>query len=56
MNERTVHYIDVSKMSEKELCQTLNIKYVPWYKSTLFWALAMCFSLPSIVLILEILK
>ena len=27
MNERTVHYIDVSKMTEQELCQTLNIKY-----------------------------
>lgn len=59
MNEakqRKVHYIDVSGMSEQELCQTLNIEYVPWYKSTLFWALAVCFSLPSMVLILEILK
>lgn len=56
ISKRKVHYIDVSKMSEKELCQTLNIEYVPWYKSTLFWALALCFSLPSIILILEILK
>ena len=56
MNERKVVYIDVSKMSEQELCQTLNIKYVPWYKSTLFWSMALCFSLPSIVSILEILK
>ena len=56
MNERTVHYIDASSMTEQELCQVLNIKYVPWYKSTLFWALSLCFSLPSIVLILEILK
>ena len=56
MNKRKVHYIDVSKMTEQELCQVLNIKYVPWYKSTLFWALAVCFSLPSMILILEILK
>jgi hypothetical protein len=56
MNERTVHYIDVSKMSEKELCKVLNIKYVPWYRSSLFWALALCFSLPSILIIVEIVK
>jgi hypothetical protein len=56
MNKRKVHYVDVSKMLEQELCQILNIKYVPWYKSTLFWALAVCFSLPSMILIVEILK
>jgi hypothetical protein len=56
MNKRTVHYIDVSKMTEQELCQTLNIKYVSWYRSSLFWALAVCFSLPSIIMIVEILK
>ena len=56
MNKRKVHYIDTSGMTEQELCQVLNMKYVPWSRSTLFWALAMCFSLPSIVLILEILK
>jgi hypothetical protein len=56
MTERKVHYIDVSRMSQKELCQTLNIEYVPWYKSGLFWALALCFTLPSITLIMEILK
>jgi hypothetical protein len=56
MNKRKVHYIDASGMSEQELCRVLNIKYVPWYKSTLFWALAVCFSLPSMILIFEILK
>ena len=55
MNKR-IHYIDVSKMTEKELCQVLNIKYVPWYKSTLFWSLALCFTSPSFILIVEILK
>jgi hypothetical protein len=56
MNKRTVHYIDVSKMSEKELCKVLNIKYVPWYQNSLFWALAVCFSLPSIMMIMGIVK
>lgn len=56
MNERKVHYIDVSKMSEKELCKILNIEYIPWYKSTLFWALVLYFSSNSIVVIVEILK
>lgn len=56
MNERKVHYIDVGGMSEQELCQTLNIKYVSCYKSTLFWALALSFTMSSIILIIEILK
>jgi len=56
VNGRKVHYIDVSKMTERELCQTLNIPYVPWYRSSMFWALALCFSLPSIMMIMEIVK
>ena len=56
MNGRNVIYIDASKMTEQELCQVLNIKYVPWYRSSMFWALAILFSLPSIVLIMEILR
>ena len=56
MNGRTVHCVDVSKMSEKELCKVLNIKYVPWYRSNMFWALAVCFSLPSIMMITDIVK
>jgi hypothetical protein len=56
MNGRTVHYIDVSKMTEQELCRTLNIAYVPWYRSSMFWTLALCFSLPSIMMIMEIVK
>ena len=56
MNGRKVHYIDVSKMTEQELCRTLNIEYVPWYRSSMFWALTLCFSLPSIVMIMGILK
>ena len=57
MNQRKVHYIDVSKMSEKELCETLNIPYVPWYCDSIFWALALVFTTPSILIItLEIFK
>jgi hypothetical protein len=56
MNGRNVIYIDASKMTEQELCQVLNIKYVPWYCSSMFWSLAILFSLPSIVLIMEILR
>lgn len=57
MNERQVHYIDVSKMSEKELCETLNIPYVPWYRDSIFLALALVFAMPSIfILILEVIK
>ena len=56
MNERTVHYIDVSKMTERELCETLNIPFVPWYRSSMFWALALCFTLPNLMIIMEILR
>ena len=56
MNGRKVHYIDVSKMNEREVCQLLNIEYVPWYRSSIFWALALYFSLHTIITIMEILK
>ena len=56
MNGRNVVYIDVSKMSEQELCRVLNIEYVPWYRSSMFWALALCFSLPSIMIIMRIVE
>lgn len=51
MKQRKVHYIDVSKMSEKELCQTLNVPYVPWYRSSIFLALALVFAMPSMLII-----
>ena len=53
MNQRKVIYIDVSKMSEQELCKTLEIEYVPWYKSSLFWLMALTFSMPSIVILIN---
>lgn len=56
MNERKITYIDVSKMTEKEVCEVLKIEYVPWYRSSLFWGLAICFTIPSIILLIEVLK
>lgn len=54
MNQRKVIYIDVSKMSEQELCETLGIEYVPWYKSSLFWSTSLIFSMPSIIMLVNI--
>jgi len=51
---RKIYYIDVSKMSEKELCDTLGLKDTPWYKSSLFWALALSFSMPSLLMLINI--
>ena len=57
INKRKVHYIDVSKMTEKELCKTLNIPYVPWYRDSIFLALALVFAMPSIfIVIMEVFK
>lgn len=55
MNGRKVIYIDVSKMSEKELCDTLGIEYIPWYKNSLFWLMVLTFSLPSVIMIFNLL-
>jgi len=52
MNNRKVHYIDVSKMSEKELCAVLNIPYVPFYKSSFFWGMLILLSLPALSILL----
>ena len=54
MNQQKVIYIDVSKMSEQELCETLKINYVSWYKSSLFWLMALTFSMPSVVTLINI--
>ncbi len=54
MNNRTTHYIDVSKMSEKELCDILGLEYTPWYKSSLFWTLALSFAMPSLLMLINI--
>ena len=48
---RNVIYIDVSGMTQKELCNTLGIKYVPWYKSSFFWLVFICLCLQPLALI-----
>lgn len=40
-SSQNIHYIDVSKMSEKEICSLLRIKSVPWYKDVFFWWLSL---------------
>lgn len=52
--DRKVHYIDVSKMTEKEICMLLDIEYVPWYRSPVFWALVLLFNVPTFLLIASI--
>ena len=56
MNERKVIIIDVSKMSLKEIHELLNIPYIPWYKSTTFWLLAILFCMPSIIQLMWVLR
>lgn len=50
-NGRKIYYIDVSNMTEKELCSVLGVKYVPWYKSAFFWAYALLFSMHSLMML-----
>ena len=52
---RKIHYIDASKMSERELCKVLNIEYIPWYRSLFFWALCLLFSMPSLLMLIKLL-
>lgn len=50
---RKIHYINVSNIFEKELCDTLGLQYAPWYKSSLIWALALSFSMPSLLMLIN---
>jgi hypothetical protein len=56
MIDRKIHYIDVSKMSEKEICALIGVKYVPWYRSSFFWSLLLLFTSPSLIVIMDLLK
>ena len=40
-SSQNIHNIDVSKMSEKEICSLPRIKSVPWYKDVFFWWLSL---------------
>jgi hypothetical protein len=56
MKDRKICYIDVSNMSQKEVCDLLRIEYAPWYKSSFFWLCALMFSMPSILMMIGNLK
>lgn len=49
MNEK-IKVIDVSNKTEKEVCEILGMKYVPWYRDSLFWSLVLVFIIPIIFL------
>jgi hypothetical protein len=49
MRKRKVHYVDVSKMSEKDLCKLLNIPYIPWYRSGIFWTVFLLVAMPFLL-------
>jgi hypothetical protein len=44
--DRKVHYIDVSKLTQKQVEELLGIEHVPIYKSWLFWALLIVLTQP----------
>ena len=56
IKERKVNCINVSNMTLQEVCRTLGIKYMPWYKDWMFWSLCIVFCSPSIIASLEILR
>lgn len=50
---RKITYIDVGEMSLKELYRLLSKNYVPWYKDSMFWILALALSSPYILMFLS---
>lgn len=54
--KRKIITIDVSKMSEKELCETIGMKYTPWYKDFTFWSIVILCMCQFCVTLLSILK
>lgn len=49
--DRKIHQVNASNLTEKQICELLNIRYVPWYKDSLFWSLALVFSAPTLILL-----
>lgn len=56
MKKRKIIYVDVGKMSSRKLCEQLDIEYIPWYKSSLFWGLVLTFSVPYIMTLINLLQ
>lgn len=53
---RKIIYIDVGNMSQKEYCETIGVKYTPWYKDLTFWAMVLLFSSQFCVTLISIMK
>ena len=54
--KRKIITIDVSEMSQKEMCVLLGMKYTPWYKDFLFWSIVLLCSSQFCVTLLTIMK
>jgi hypothetical protein len=53
---RKIIRIDVSNMSEKEFCETIGMKYTPWYKDLIFWSIVLLCSSQFCVTLISIMK
>lgn len=53
---RQIYYIDVAEMSEQELCALIGVKWIPWYKSTIFWGFLLLFVSPTLLAIASIMR
>lgn len=54
--KRKIITIDVSEMSQKEMCVLLGMKYTPWYKDFLFWSIVLLCLSQFCVTLLTIMK
>ncbi len=44
-----IHVIDVGKLTRKEICHLLDIRFIPWYRSVLFWTILIALSMPNML-------
>lgn len=53
VNGRKIHYIDVSKMSEKELAKLLNMQHITFYKSLVLYGILLISLIHILVVLLQ---
>ena len=53
---RKIITIDVGNMSQKEYCETIGMKYTPWYKDLTFWSIVLLCTGQFCVTLLSIIK
>jgi len=53
---RKIITIDVGNMSQKEYCETIGMKYTPWYKDLIFWSIVLLCSSQFCVTLISIMK